>query len=133
MTQKTSLLSKWQAIPHKMWGISMGVTILFSGYIMLQNQQIHDANDIIRQENAELRHGQKDEWTLKLVGMKNTATKLELGYKSMKSREAQYILFNQRNPCSALPVNLAVAEPDLTYEPPEAVYMKTLNAEDYQN
>lgn len=126
-------LTTWQKWSSRLAIPSIICGAIFSVYTTFKNDQIQRENAEIRKENEEIRHGLQDQFTLKLVGMKKTAEKLEYGYKSMKGREAQYILFNQRKPCAALPVNLAVAEPALDYMPPEAVYMETLKEENYQN
>ena len=126
-------LTTWQKWSSRLAIPSIIAGVIFSLYTTFKNEQIQRENAEIRRENEEIKHNQKDEFTLRLVGMKNTATKLESGYKAQKMREAKYIEYNRRSPCSVLPADLAVAEPPLDYMPPEAVYMQILQPENHDN
>ncbi len=109
------------------WWVKSGVVLstLFSGWVMLQNAEI-------RRENAEIKHGQDVKYAVVITGMRVTASKLEMGYQTLRKREAQYISINRQQPCAALPSSLAVAEPPIEYVPPEAIFMQ-MGQENHEN
>ena len=122
----------WQAMidARAKWGLvfSIGITVLYLTIVMNQNANIRNENEAIKAVNETIKadHAKlEDRFDTRdmkeLVGMKETAKKLETAYLAHMNREAQMVEYIRQNPCRSLPVELAVALPAINYTPPEAI------------
>lgn len=118
-------LTTWQKWSSRLAIPSIVVSVICSALIGIQNL-------MIQKDYAVIKHGQDVKYAVVLTGLRTSAQKLDTGYQVMRTREAKYIEYNRTSPCSALPMDLAVAAPEVIYDSPETIFMQ-MGQENHDN